>query len=120
VLRGNAIFSGVSGAAIVLGSGPLAALFGLDTPTAFIVLGVGVLVFAVWLYGATTREPISRSLVLLVAALDVGWIVISAVGLLAGWFPVTTEGKWLILFAADAVSLFAALEFISLWRTREA
>ncbi|MGH7908426.1 MAG: hypothetical protein ACRENW_01090 [Thermodesulfobacteriota bacterium] len=119
VLRSNAVFTAVSGAVLVLGAGPLAALFGLDAPIVFVVIGVGLLLGAAWLFRATAREPISRSFVLLVALLDTAWVLISAIGLLANWFPVTTEGKWIILFVADAVGILAALEFYALWRTRE-
>lgn len=120
ILRGNAIFSGASGAILAVGASPIASLFGLSAPAVFVALGAGLLVYAAWLVQATARERVSRSFVLLIALLDTAWVLISVLGLLADWFPVTTEGKWIILFAADAVSLFAALEFVSLWRTRNA
>lgn len=118
VLRGNAVFSGASGAILILGAVPLASLFGLDAPLVFVVIGIGLLLYAAWLLRATTHEPIDRSAMSLAAILDAVWVLVSAIGLLVDWFPVTTEGKWLILFAADAVGIFAALEFYSLWRTR--
>jgi hypothetical protein len=113
------VFSGVSGIALVLLAGPLASLFGLDAPIVFVVIGVGLLPYAAWLFQVTSREPIGRSAVLVAALLDTAWVLGSAVGLLANAFPVSTEGKWLILFAADAVGVFAALEFYALWRMRE-
>ena len=119
VLRSNSLVSGISGLAMLLAAGPLATLFGLSTTSAFTLVGLVAFGFALWLVWRIRHRPLPRRTVLVVALLDSLWVVISVVGLLTNEFQVTTEGKWLILFASDIVGVFAVLEFYGWWRMKE-
>ena len=118
VLQANGLFSALSGATLVAAAKPLASLFGLASPPIFIIVGALLAIYAAVLFGAAAREPVSRKLLLAAAILDSAWVIASAAGLLAGWFPITLAGKWAIVGIADVVAILAALEFYALRRTR--
>ena len=56
----------------------------------------------------------------LAIVLNILWVIVSYAGILFGWFPVNSAGKWAIALIAEAVFIFAVIEFITLRRaTRE-
>jgi hypothetical protein len=115
VLRGNALFSGVSGAALVLGARPIAGFLGWNAPLALAATGVVLIGYAAYLFWATAQEQLDRRIVL-AAVLDIGWVIGSAVLLLGGLLPLTTAGKWAIALIAEVVAIFAALQLYALRR----
>jgi predicted branched-subunit amino acid permease len=52
----------------------------------------------------------------LAIVLNILWVIGSYLGLLLGWFPVNTAGKYAIALIAEVVVLFAVLEIVALWR----
>ncbi|MFQ5859303.1 MAG: hypothetical protein ACE5LU_27195 [Anaerolineae bacterium] len=113
------IFSGISGAILIVAAKPLASLIGVDAPAILTLIGVGLLFYAALLFWIAAREPINRRLVLIAAILDTAWVIDSAILLVAGWFSLTTAGKWAIALVAEVVAIFAALQFYSVWQMRE-
>jgi hypothetical protein len=127
VLRGNALFSIVSGALIALASGPVAAFMGIAETSIFglfsgqvlmLEIGLGVLIFGLAVGFVATRPTINRRWAQEILVADVAWIVLSAALLLGQWLPLTTAGSWAVLIVADVVTLFAITEFIGLRRIR--
>jgi hypothetical protein len=116
VLRGNALFSGVSGAALVLGARPIAGFLGWNAPLALAATGVVLIGYAAYLFWATAQEQLDRRIVLAAAVLDIGWVIGSAVLLLGSLLPLTTAGKWAIALIAEVVAIFAALQLYALRR----
>ena len=49
--------------------------------------------------------------------LNIIWVIVSYAGLIFGWFSVNLAGKWAIALIAEAVMIFAIIEFIALRRT---
>jgi hypothetical protein len=116
VLRGNGLFSGISGLVLLVGAQPVAAFLGLEWPVALMSLGVTLLAFAAVLFWITAQESVARPFVQFVFLLDVAWVVGSAAILLAGWLPLTVAGKWVVALLAEVVAIFAALEGYVLWQ----
>lgn len=118
VLQMNSLVSTLSGLLFILAAGSIAEFLGLDKPSYVMALGIVILLFAAEVYWITRQNPLRRSDVFLVFLLDLAWVVVSAAILLTGWPSLTSEGKWAVLIAADAVAIFAAFEYYGLRRLR--
>lgn len=55
-LQANSLFSGVSGLAFITASKPIALFLGLDAPLVLVVIGIGLLLYALalWFNAAVT------------------------------------------------------------------
>lgn len=118
VLRADGVFALLSGAVTILAAGPIADLIGLGATLPLIILGVVLLLYGGDLLYFAGRKPINRRIAQAAIILNLLWVVGSYLGLLMGWFPVNTAGKWAIALVAEVVLLFAILEFIALRRGR--
>jgi hypothetical protein len=118
VLLGNAIFTALSGLACLAWPRPLAVWLGIEEPLILSVLGVILLLSAAGLAWIALRAPHERRMVQAIFILDVVWVVVSVVALLAGWPPLTATGKWIIAGVAEIVAVFALLEYIGLRHLR--
>ena len=122
-LWGNAIFSVISGAVLVVFAGPFAALAteaplsvgGLELAVVFELLGVGVVAFGVLAGWAASRESLPRGWARAVFAADVAWVAGSALVLLlpAPWSALGIAG---IVVVALIVADIAVLEYLGLRR----
>jgi hypothetical protein len=118
VLRSDGVFAVLSGTVAVLGAGPVAGLIGLDVPLALVLLGVVLLGYGGLLLFYASKEPANVRIAQVAIVLNILWVLGSYLGLLLGWFPVNTAGKWTIALIAEVVFLFALLEIVALWRLR--
>jgi hypothetical protein len=118
VLRADGVFALLSGATLILAAGPIAGLIDLSNSAALIVLGVVLLLYGGDLLYFAGREPINRRVAQAAVVLNLLWVAGSFLGLLLGWFPVNTAGKWAIALVAEVVLIFAILEIIALRRAR--
>ena len=122
-LWGNAVFSVISGAALVAFATPFARLateapltvMGLDLALVFELLGLGVVAFGAICAWAASRETMPRSWAQLIFAADIAWVVGSALVLMlpAAW---TTAGIAGIAVVALIVADLAVLEYLGLRR----
>ncbi len=119
-LLANAVFTTVCGLALVLASGPLAALIGAVGVTELIIIGVILLLYAVDLARTAFGERLPRSRIYYFIVMDVLWVIGSAVVLWGFAVPFTAAGQWIILLIADAVGLFAVLQYLGLRRLSKA
>ncbi len=117
-LKGNALFSVVSGAAFLLGAGALASLMGVDQPILLAVLGVGVIGFAFAVFYVANQTPLDSNKGRIILVMDILWVVGSVLLLIADPLSFTNEGKWAVLIIADIVGVFAILEYLGLRRLR--
>ena len=115
VLRADGAFALISGLILFLGAKLIAVLIELSQPLALSVLRVVLLNYASMLFFVVGR-PIELAGARLAIILNVSWVVASYTGLLLGWFPVNAAGKWVIALIAEAITIFATLEFIALRR----
>jgi hypothetical protein len=116
VLQGNAAFSTISGLGVAVASRPLAEFIGLAYPLALVIIGIGLLPFAAFVFGATMKDRIDRRQAITIIAMDLSWVIGSAIILLANWPPLTVAGKWTVGLLAEAVFTFAVLQMIGLRR----
>ena len=122
-LWGNAVFSVISGAALVAFATPFALLateapvsvMGLDLALVFELLGLGVVAFGAICAWAASRETLPRSWAQVIFAADIAWVVGSALVLMlpAAW---TTAGIAGIAVVALIVADLAVLEYLGLRR----
>ncbi len=118
-LRGNSVFSIVSGLAFTFGAAPIASLMGIpDASLIIAIMGIVVLAFAAFLWAMTTKPVLDRQLAVAVFIMDVVWVITSLIILVTNAFSLSTEGRWAILIVADIVAVFAVLEFVGLRRLR--
>ena len=115
-LQENSIFSGICGAAFLIGAGPITTFLGLSTPVILLVLGPVILVTAVVLFRLAVSSALDAKTGLLFAFIDAAWVVVSVLLLVFEWVPFTAGGKWIVGLVAVIVGMFACLEFYgSLW-----
>ena len=113
-LLADAVASGATGLLMIAGAGLLEGLLGLPTALmreAGLVL-VPYVAFVAW---AGTRETISRVAVQAIIAMNVLWVIGSAVVLFAFVAP-TLLGYAFVIAQAIVVGVFAELQFIGLRR----
>lgn len=117
-LLANGGFSLISGIVLIPGARPLAELFGLAAPGMLVILGVGLLIYAVTLLRNGLRERISQTEAFVAVLLDLAWVAGSAAVIFAG--VLNTTGNWTVALVADAVLLFGLLQLYGLRRIRRA
>jgi hypothetical protein len=115
-LVGNALFSELTGLALLLFSAPIARFLGVAPSWPLLVIGAGLLLFGTQVYLSSRPRPLDRRGVWVIVGLDAGWVVASALLLIAGWLPLTQGGAWTVLLVADAVATFAVLQVLGLRR----
>jgi hypothetical protein len=116
VLYADHTVSGLSGLALLLGSRPIARFLGLDNPIWVLEIGGLLILYSAGLYLAARQAVPNRRLVWAAIALNAAWVLASLVIVATPWVPLTTAGKWAVLFVADVVAAFGVLEFVGLRR----
>ena len=118
-LRADGAFALFSGLILLIGANPLADLFELPQATTLMLLGIVLLSYAAMLFFFAGRY-LEQAAARLAIFLNLTWVIVSYAGLLLGWFPVNSAGKWAIALVAEAVMIFAIVEFIALRRATKA
>jgi hypothetical protein len=75
-----------------------------------------VLVYGLALLLVANGTNQTRLLTQIALGLNIVWVVASFAGLLAGLFPVSTAGKWVIAILADMVLVIAIVQAYGLRR----
>lgn len=119
VLYANAIFSTLCAALLLIDSGPVSRFMGWPLQWPLIIIGAGLLPFALFVFQSARRLPQSRRLVWAIFEMDLLWVIGSIIILLFSWPASTTVGgRWAIGIVAEIVALFAILEYIGLRRMK--
>lgn len=118
VLQANMVFSSLSGLLLAVDADPLSRWLGVPAAWMLVVIGVGLLGFAWQLFQTARQRPIDLRQANAILVMDVAWVVGSALLLFSGWVSFTTAGWWAVLLVADAVALFAILEYVGIRRVR--
>ncbi len=119
-LRANAAFSTVCGIAMIAAFGPLSTTFGIKPSWLLPMTGGMLMLFATGLILISFRDAIDRVAAVTAVALDVGWVLGSAVLLLLPLTTLTATGWWAIAIVAETVAVFAVLQFLGLRTSRQA
>jgi hypothetical protein len=116
-LQLDGIASGLCGVLLVVAASLISALMGLADPSIARVVGALLMVYAAALLWNGERATVSRAEAVAAVVLNAGWVIGSAVVILAG--PLTLIGNLAVAARAAAVLLFAVLEVVGLTRLRE-
>ena len=116
VLKGNALFSGLSAIVFLSAAGPLSQFTGIEPAAVFVVLGLGFIPFAAFTFFTARQPEINSHFARTIMVLDALWVMGSLVILFSGWPPLTTAGKWFVGLTAEAVAILALLEYIGIRR----
>jgi len=116
-LQLDGIASGLCGVLLVVAASPVSAVIGLAEPGIARVVGALLVVYAAALLWNGERATVSPAEAVAAVVLNAGWVIGSAVVILAG--PLTLIGNLAVAALAAAVLLFAVLEVVGLTRLRE-
>jgi len=109
----DAIFSGVSAAALTFGAGLLAPW--LNLPEALLrETGLFLIAYAALVGWLGTRHTMSKALVLIVVIGNAAWTLASIALLFSGWVSPNLLGGIAVAAQAIAVGAFAELQYIGL------
>lgn len=117
-LAGNALFSAVSGVALILGSGPIGDFTGLTPAWLPAAIGGGVLAWALAVARLARSDELRPGPVGMVIAGDLTWVVTSYAILAVGAPEFTTGGAWAVAILAEIVALFGIVQYLGLRRLR--
>jgi len=116
-LTGNALFSVVSGVAILIGNRWLVKFLGLPEKVSLTILGISLIGYAA-LLGLDARRPRIRiSNAWIAVIMDVLWVV-GSYGLIFA-VPFSVSGKWVLAIVAELVLAFAVLQWLGIRRIQK-
>ena len=119
-MRGNAVFSGVSGLTLTLFSSSLSTALGIPYPGILLATGIMLLIYAADLVWVTTSPTFDIRWGITAVVLDTIWVVGSGVLLATNLLPLTTMGWWVVAIAADIVLIFTIAQIVGIRRINQA
>lgn len=118
-LIANSVFSVASGLLFLLAPGFIGEYFGLTSGTPILIIGIGLLFFAGFVYWVGSKTPVNLNYAMEIVIGDVLWVAGSAVLIFTDVLALTTSGKWAIAIIADIVLLFAIVQFVGIREERK-
>lgn len=115
-LRGNGLFSGLSGLLAIIAGGAVANFIGAGDAALFAFLGASLVLYALLLAYLASRETLDARLTWAAIGADVLWVLASVAILATDAFGLSTGGRWLVLILADVVAVFAVVQYVGLRR----
>jgi len=113
-LRGNGVFSGLSGVVLLAGAAPIAEFTGIPASMPIGIVG-GILVsYTGLLFWAAGQKIVHHRFGIIATLLDISWVVGSLAILLFGWPPMTTAGRWVVALLAEAVASIAVWQLVAM------
>ncbi|HRJ57886.1 MAG TPA: hypothetical protein PK152_00205 [Anaerolineales bacterium] len=114
ILLANGVFCSTSGLIFTLAANPLAGF--LNTlPLVMTILGIGLLLYGMFIMYMSMRSAITRDFTLFTVLADSTWVVFSVLLLILPMFNFAADAKWAIGVVAVVVDVFATLQFME-WR----
>ncbi len=111
ILQLNGLSTAACAVVMLAARGLLYPLFGLDTPLVMDVLAVAFIGYAVALFAAAHRRPVTRGALLFFTVADVAYVAASAIALVVFWSQLTPVARFLLVAVALVVEVFATLQF---------
>ena len=115
-LTTNACFSLLSALILLFASVQISTKIGGIHANNLRSLGIGLLIYCVFLWKTAQRERITSANAWPFVLLDLGWVVASAVAIFRG--DLTVMGKWVVGVVADVVLAFAIAQFVGILRLK--
>jgi hypothetical protein len=116
-LTGNAVFSVVSGVAILFANRWLVKFLGLPEKVSLAILGVSLIGYAALLWLNAHRPKIKITDAWVAVTMDVIWVVGSYTLIFA--VPFSVGGKWVVALVAQLVLAFAVLQWLGIRKIRK-
>jgi hypothetical protein len=116
-LTGNALFSVVSGVAILFANRWLVKFLGLPEKVSLAILGGSLIGYAALLWFNAHRPKIKITDAWVAVTMDVIWVVGSYALIFA--VPFSVGGKWVVALVAELVLAFAVLQWLGIRRIRK-
>ena len=110
VLRGNAIFSTLSGLSLAIFYQPIAQWMKVNNSKILLYIGIGLVLFATTLFLTANKKVIDKTKIKFIIYQDWAWVIGSAVILALQLFSLTHMAYWLIADVAIIVGVFAFLQ----------
>ena len=112
-LRINSAFSLASGAAMLLFTTELNSFFGINHPYVFPVIGLNLLVFAIFVGFVSERQLANKTLVNLISTLDALWVLGSFAIVLFGFFDLSANGMVVITIVALWIGFLGYKQYVN-------
>ena len=116
-LTGNAVFSVVSGLAILFANRWLVEFLGLPDKVSLAVLGVSLIVYAAILWLNARRPKIKITDAWIAVVMDAVWVIGSYVLIFV--VPFSVGGKWVVAMVAELVLAFAIVQWLGIRKIRK-
>ena len=116
-LTGNAVFSVVSGLAILFANRWLVKFLGLPDKVSLAILGVGLIVYAAILWLNARRPAIRITDAWIAVIMDAVWVMGSYVLIFV--VPFSVGGKWVVALVAELVLAFAIVQWLGIRKIRK-
>ena len=116
-LTGNAVFSVVSGLAILFANRWLVKFLGLPDKVSLAILGVSLLVYAAILWLNARRPTIKITDAWIAVIMDAVWVMGSYVLIFV--VPFSVGGKWVVALVAELVLAFAIVQWLGIRKIRK-
>ena len=116
-LTGNAVFSVVSGVAILFANRWLVKFLGLPDKVSLAILGVSLIVYAVILWLNARRPTIKITDAWIAVIMDAVWVIGSYVLIFV--VPFSVGGKWVVALVAELVLAFAIVQWLGIRKIRK-
>jgi hypothetical protein len=117
-LTGNAVFSVVSGVAILFANRWLVKFLGLPDNVSLAILGVSLIGYAAILWLNARRPTIKITDAWIAVIMDAVWVVGSYVLIFV--VPFSVGGKWVVTLVAELVLAFAIMQWLGIRKIRKA
>lgn len=106
----NAITSGATGFGLIAGAAPIAGLFGVTATLPFIITGIFLVLFSIYVFAVSKGKPINAAGVRLVIIMDVLWVIASVIAILTLFSVISGIGSLAIGAVAGWVGGMAYLQ----------
>jgi hypothetical protein len=116
-LTGNAVFSVVSGLAILFANRWLVKFLGLPDKVSLAILGVSLIVYAAILWLNARRPTIKITDACIAVIMDAVWVMGSYVLIFV--VPFSVGGKWVVALVAELVLAFAIVQWLGIRKIRK-
>lgn len=116
VLLTNAISSGMTGVLLVTMPSVFTQLFETGDNTPFILVGVFLIVFSLFVLATAMKGNIPISWTKFIITLDITWVVASAIAVIALFYTISMIGSVMILAVAGWVGMVAYFQHKNLNR----
>lgn len=116
-LTGNAVFSVLSGVAILFANRWLVKFMGLPEEASLAILGGSLIVYSVILWLSAHRPKIRITDAWVAVILDAVWVVGSYTLIFV--VPFSVGGKWVVALVAELVLVFAIAQWLGIRKIRK-